>query len=313
MVHIILASHGEMAKGLTMTLEMIIGKQESFDVITLMPNMAPEEVYTQAKGLCNSEDDVLFFVDVWGGTPCNQISKLIEENSNYRMITGMNLPMVLEACMARNHMETSQDVMEYVLSIESIQSLPASKKAKIENEKNIQTKIEKGYMDFVLARIDSRLLHGQVATGWCKTYNPDRILVVSDAVSHDDVRKKMIIQAAPAGIKAHVIPLKKLVELAQDDRFGNMKVLLLFENVQDALKIVESGVQLPSINLGSIAHSEGKVVVNPAISMDLKDVDALAQLIQHHVEIDVRKVPSDGKENIETLLSKAKSMLKEER
>ena len=41
----------------------------------------------------------------------------------------------------------------------------------------------------VLARVDSRLLHGQVATAWTKSVNPSRIIVVSDAVAKDDLRK----------------------------------------------------------------------------------------------------------------------------
>ena len=54
-----------------------------------------------------------------------------------------------------------------------------------------------GHIKYAYVRIDTRLLHGQVATAWTKQVNPDRILVVSDGVSHDDLRKNMIIQAAP--------------------------------------------------------------------------------------------------------------------
>ena len=33
-----------------------------------------------------------------------------------------------------------------------------------------------------LLRVDHRLLHGQVATTWTKQINPNRIIVVSDAL-----------------------------------------------------------------------------------------------------------------------------------
>ena len=46
-----------------------------------------------------------------------------------------------------------------------------------------------GKIKIVLARVDSRLLHGQVATAWTKSVNPSRIIVVSDAVAKDDLRK----------------------------------------------------------------------------------------------------------------------------
>ena len=51
-------------------------------------------------------------------------------------------------------------------------------------------------MDVRLMRIDSRLLHGQVATNWAKTAKIDRILVVSDSVAKDELRKVIIMQAA---------------------------------------------------------------------------------------------------------------------
>ena len=46
-------------------------------------------------------------------------------------------------------------------------------------------------MDIRLARIDDRLIHGQVATVWAKLTNINRILVVSDSVAHDNLRKAL--------------------------------------------------------------------------------------------------------------------------
>ncbi len=102
-----------------------------------------------------------------------------------------------------------------------------------------------GKIKYVLARIDSRLLHGQVATSWTKATNPDRIIVVSDNVAHDKLRKNMIVEAAPPGVHANVVPIEKMIEVAKDPRFGDTKALILFETPQDALKAIE--VVLPSI------------------------------------------------------------------
>ena len=317
MIGIILASHGNLALGIQNSTEMIIGKQEKMETCCLYPQEGPQDFLNKVKkAISNLSDckDILFLVDLWGGTPFNQIQTLIEEEKG-SIITGMNLGMVIEACMARNTVDSSRKIIEQltVNGKESIKSMPEQKEDKNHNKKNKnpKTKLQKGYMNYVLARVDSRLLHGQVATGWTKFCKPDRIIIVSDKVSHDALRKKMIIQAAPVGVKAHVIPLYKLVELSHDDRFGNMRVLLLFENVQDALAVIQKGVNLPTLNLGSIAHSEGKVVVNSAISMDQEDVKTIQKLIEKKITIDVRKVPSDVPENIEELLEKAKVSLKE--
>ena len=132
---------------------------------------------------------------------------------------------------------------------------------------------------------------------------------VSDAVSQDALRKQMIEQAAPPGVKANVVPVKKMIEVAKDPRFGATKALLLFETPQDALRAIEGGVDIKELNIGSMAHSVGKVVVNKAIAMDQDDVETLEKLKEMGVTFDVRKVPADSKENMDSLLKKAKTEL----
>ena len=71
----------------------------------------------------------------------------------------------------------------------------------------------------------------------------------------------------------------------------------------------EKGVDIKELNIGSMAHSVGKVVVNKAIAMDQKDVETLEKLKEMGVTFDVRKVPADSKENMDSLLKKAKTEL----
>ncbi|EAG2965127.1 PTS system mannose/fructose/N-acetylgalactosamine-transporter subunit IIB, partial [Listeria monocytogenes] len=166
-----------------------------------------------------------------------------------------------------------------------------------------------GKIKIVLARVDSRLLHGQVATAWTKSVNPSRIIVVSDAVAKDDLRKKLIEQAAPPGVKANVIPVDKMIEVSKDPRFGNTKALLLFENPQDVLRAVEGGVDITEVNVGSMAHSVGKVVVSKVLSMGTDDVNTFEDLKERGIKFDVRKVPNDSRDNMDEILRKAKNEL----
>ena len=58
-----------------------------------------------------------------------------------------------------------------------------------------------------------------------------------------------------------------------------------------------------------MAHSIGKVVVNKAIAMDKDDVKTIEKIKSKGIKFDIRKVPSDSKENIDNLLKKAKAEL----
>lgn len=171
------------------------------------------------------------------------------------------------------------------------------------------TVIGDGKIDVVLARIDTRLLHGQVATSWTKATNPSRIIVVSDNVSEDALRKSMIMEAAPPGVKAHVVPIWKMAEIFKDPRFGDTRAMLLFETPQDALALIEKGADLKEINLGSMAHSQGKAYVTSTVSMGKEDVETFEKLLDKGIKIDVRKVPANQPENFTNIMKKAKSEL----
>jgi len=89
--------------------------------------------------------------------------------------------------------------------------------------------------------------------------------------------------------------------------------LLLFENPQDVLRAIEGGVDIDVLNIGSMAHSVGKVMVNKVLSMNADDVDAFEKLKAKNVKFDVRKVPNDSNSNMDDLLKKAKEELAEQK
>lgn len=321
MVGIILASHGEFAKGVLQSSTMIFGEQENIKAIALMPSEGPDDVKAKMKDAIasfDSQDEVLFLVDLWGGTPFNQASSLFEEHKDkWVIVSGLNLPMLIEAYGARLSMESAQEVASSIIEV-------AKEGIKVKPEKLEQASTDNiskdsaqqsntgapGSFEYVLARIDSRLLHGQVATGWSKAVNPTRIIVVSDSVVKDELRKNLIKQASPPGIKAHVVSINHMIELANDNQhFGGQRALLLFETPQDVLKAVKGGVPLKIINVGSMAHSPGKVQPNRALAFNQDDIDTFAKIKQAGLTFDVRKVPSDSKGNMDEILKRAQEEL----
>lgn len=330
MVGIILASHGDFAKGILQSGSMIFGEQENVAAVTLEPSKGPDDIRRQmeeAIASFDNQDEVLFLVDLWGGTPFNQASNLMNENEDkpWAIVAGMNLPMVIESYANRFSMDKARDIAAAVIATakdgvkvmpEELQPEEASP-AEAQDANNNQptgaipegTVIGDGKIEYVLARIDTRLLHGQVATGWTKATQPNRIIVVSDNVAHDTLRKNLIAQAAPPGVHANVVPIDKMIQVAKDPRFGNTKALLLFETPEDALRAIEGGVDIKTLNVGSMAHSEGKVAVNQVLSFNKEDVETFDKLKELGVEFDVRKVPTSNRENMDDILAKAKKEL----
>lgn len=327
MTGIILASHGEFANGILQSVSMIFGEQDNVKAVTLQPSEGPDDLRAKmekAISTFESQDEILFLVDLWGGTPFNQANSLIAGHEDkWAIVTGLNLPMLIEAYASRLSMQTAHEIATHIteaaregvktkpeeLEPKKVQVVDSAEKPQSNGAIPEGTVLGDGKIKYVLARIDTRLLHGQVATTWTKTTQPNRIIVVSDSVSRDSLRKKMIEQAAPPGVKANVIPIDKMIQVSKDPRFGNTKALLLFETPQDALRAIEGGVDIKELNIGSMAHSIGKVVVNKAIAMGKEDVETIEKLKSKGIIFNVRKVPSDSNENIDVLLKKAKAEL----
>ncbi|MGG5330734.1 mannose/fructose/sorbose PTS transporter subunit IIA [Enterococcus sp. AZ163] len=324
MVGIIIASHGEFANGILQSGAMIFGEQENVTAVTLMPSEGPDDVKAKMKDAIASfenQDEVLFLVDLWGGTPFNQANSLFEEHKDtWAIVAGMNLPMLIEAYASRLSMNTAHEIAAHILGTakEGVkvrpEELEPAEAAAAPTQAQPSNAGTPGSLSYVLARVDSRLLHGQVATAWTKTTGPTRIIVVSDTVAKDELRKKLIQQAAPPGVKAHVVPVAKMIELAKDDKhFGGQRALLLFENPQDALRAVEGGVPLKTINVGSMAHSPGKVQPNKVLAFGQEDLDSFKKLKDLGVSFDVRKVPNDSKGDMDEIMKKAQEELNKQK
>ena len=326
MSSIIIASHGHFAEGILESSQMIIGEQEDVRAVVLLPSEGPDDLKKKledAVASLSDQEEVLFLVDLWGGTPFNQASALVEEKKDkWAIVAGLNLAMVVGAISEKMTDASAHDMAKAILkdSRESIRPYPEDLEAEVVEEKTIEepavqgaippgTVIGDGKLKVVLARVDTRLLHGQVATSWTKATKPDRIIVVSDGVAGDELRKSMIMNAAPPGVKAHVVPLSKMCEVIEDTRFGGTKAMLLFETPEEALDLIEAGLQVDALNIGSMAHSKGKVVVSNAVAMDKEDIETLEAIRGKGVKLDVRKVPGDSPENVDKMLAKAKSEL----
>ena len=153
-------------------------------------------------------------------------------------------------------------------------------------------------MNIMLARIDDRLIHGQVTTVWSKVANAQRIIICNDDVYNDDVRRTLLRQAAPPGMKVNVVNIEKAVAVYHNPQYQDETVFYLFTNPQDVLTMVQQGVKIATLNIGGMAWRPGKKQLTKAVSLDAADINAFQQLDKLGVKLDLRVVASDPSVNI---------------
>lgn len=108
MVGFLVVSHGDMAKGIKDSISMIMGDQEQFGAVGLYVDSDMErfqqEIYEAAVRLDNG-DGVILFTDMFGASPCNfaamNMQRFAEKGCRVEILTGVNLPMMLEGFAKR--------------------------------------------------------------------------------------------------------------------------------------------------------------------------------------------------------------------
>lgn len=153
-------------------------------------------------------------------------------------------------------------------------------------------------MNITLARIDDRLIHGQVTTVWSKVANAQRIIICNDEVYNDEVRRTLLRQAAPPGMKVNVVNIEKAVAVYHNPQYQDETVFYLFHSPTGCLSDGSPGVKIGTLNIGGMAWRPGKKQLTKAVSLDDDDINAFHELNNLGVILDLRVVASDPSINI---------------
>lgn len=102
MTGILIVTHGEMANGLMDSLSLIMGDQEACQTLGLKHGDDIGEFNEKIQaGICQLDtgDGVLVLVDLFSASPYNQAALSFNQlkDHRYRLVSGVNLPMIIEA------------------------------------------------------------------------------------------------------------------------------------------------------------------------------------------------------------------------
>lgn len=103
MVKIILASHGELSKGMLNSVSMIVGKlSKGIETYSLYPGENPNDYALElTKKIQESKEHFIIICDIKGGSVYNALLQTCS-NDNVDIISGMNMNMILEIVLANS-------------------------------------------------------------------------------------------------------------------------------------------------------------------------------------------------------------------
>lgn len=104
MIGIIITGHGHFAKGMGSAIQLIAGEQSNYKEVTFEDGKTPEVLAEELQAAItelNTDQGVLIFTDLKGGTPYKESVVLSMSNDNVHVFGGTNIAMLLEASLMR--------------------------------------------------------------------------------------------------------------------------------------------------------------------------------------------------------------------
>ena len=153
-------------------------------------------------------------------------------------------------------------------------------------------------MSIIHARVDERLIHGQVATVWTNTLGAQRIMVVNDLAVKDQMQIGALKMAKPAGVKLSILSKRKAVENILAGKYDAEKVFLITKDIVDMAELIDKGVALNSFNVGNMSTKPGSKAIKKSVSITDDDISILNRLTNKGILITAQMIPSESSDPI---------------
>jgi len=109
MTGLVLVTHAGLAGALKSAAEMIVGSIETCASVEVASGEHADEIMARVVSAVErvSADGAIIMTDLFGGTPSNMAMSFLKEG-RIEVLTGVNLPMLIEFCSKRGRMSVAE-------------------------------------------------------------------------------------------------------------------------------------------------------------------------------------------------------------
>jgi PTS system mannose-specific IIA component len=109
MIGLVLVTHAGLATALRLSAEMIVGSIECCATVEVAPDERADDIMARVVAAVKAvqDDGAIIMTDLFGGTPSNMAMSFLKEGC-IEVVTGVNLPMLIEFCSKRERMAVAE-------------------------------------------------------------------------------------------------------------------------------------------------------------------------------------------------------------
>lgn len=149
--------------------------------------------------------------------------------------------------------------------------------------------------EIIQARIDDRLLHGQVVVKWIPYLEVDTVIIIDNELDSNSFLKRVTLTAAPKNIQSLVTSIEGFVECYEK---AKGRTLLIAKKPQVFEKLINQGIDIKKVILGGMGSCEGRHNLYRNIHVSGEEIDSLIKITELSIEVNIQIIPDDKAKNI---------------
>lgn len=147
-------------------------------------------------------------------------------------------------------------------------------------------------MSIVLARVDNRLVHGQILEAWVPHFAIDTILVIDRQLVDDRFHRTLLEGLGREDLQVCLVKPERAAQLLAGE-LAQHRVLALFSGIRQAVEALACGVSFSRLNLGNVHPKHGSRAITTSVNLTEQELRDLAALASRGVDLEARAVPAD--------------------
>ena len=146
-------------------------------------------------------------------------------------------------------------------------------------------------MSIVFARVDDRLIHGQVVQAWLPELNIDEVLIPFLKENRGVLNSGLLRLSLPYEYELSVLDTEEAVRYVSASK---KRVFLLMGSLRECVSLIENGLQIKSVNIGGMHFKKGAQKLADNVFLDEQDKHSLKLLRDLGVQLETRAVPNSS-------------------
>ncbi len=144
-------------------------------------------------------------------------------------------------------------------------------------------------MPIIFARVDDRLIHGQIVQAWLPELNVDEILIPCAKGKESCLNRGLLRLSLPYEYDLTILDAHDCARYAAQSK---RRIFLLMGSLQEFTELIKDGLQIKSLNIGGMHFKEGAQKLDENVFLDDADKRFLKLIRDLGISIETRAVPN---------------------